>query len=108
MNIPSEIVQRAAGTFVEDMARPLPSVLEWVQKECRTGTLRPFVEAFAGGQQEFLNPGLVLVEKLENEMIQCVIPCRVADHESRGTFASEVRFTLNPKTGAATRLLLPG
>lgn len=107
MTTPSKIAQQVAGTYVEDVKRQQPSVVEWVQVECRAGALKPAVEAFASGQQEILNPSLVLVEAVGPELIQCVIPCRVSDHESRGTFASEVRFSLNPTTGVATRLLLP-
>lgn len=107
MSQPSKDAQKCAGTYVEDVKRTMPSVAEWLQIECRAGALKEAVVAFAGSQQEILNPHLVLVEKVGADTIECVIPCRLADHESRGTFASEVRFTLNPKTGEATRLLLP-
>ena len=100
--------KKVAGTLVEDQARIVleqHAVLAWVQKECRSGSLRQVVNQFAEGQPEILDPGLVLIEAVKGDRIECCIPCRVADHESRSTFLQEVRFTLNPVAGQATRLL---
>jgi hypothetical protein len=101
--------KKVAGTLVEDQARAVleqNAVLAWVQKECRSGSLRQVVDKFAEGQAEILDPALVLVETVKVDQIECCIPCRVADHESRSTFLQEVRFTLNPVTGQTTRLLV--
>lgn len=97
--------KKVAGTLVEDQALQQDAVLAWVQKECRSGSLRQIINQFAEGQTEILDPGLVLVETVKGDQIGCCIPCRVADHESRSTFLQEVRFTLNPVTGETKRVL---
>lgn len=97
--------KKVAGTLVEDQSLRQEAVLAWVQKQCRTGSLRQFVNQFSEGQSEILDPGLVLVESVKNDQIECCIPCRVADHESRSTFLQEVRFILNPVTGETKRVL---
>jgi hypothetical protein len=108
MITPSKSLARiVAGTYVEDSqgkAKEHP-VIAWVQKECREGSLLPAIKSFIKEQQEFLDPALVLVESVSNGQIECVIPCRSADHESKSTFMTEVRFKMNPTTGAAVRSL---
>jgi hypothetical protein len=102
-----DLASIVAGTYVQDSlgkAKDSP-VIAWVQKECRVGSLRPAVESFAKEQQEFLDPALVLVESVGTGQIECVIPCRSADHESKSTFMTEVRFKINPATGHAVRSL---
>lgn len=109
MTTPSNhLAKIVAGTFIQDSQGKADGnpVYAWVQRECREGSLRPVVESFAKGQQEFLDPALVLVENIGPDAIECVIPCRAFDHESAGTFLAEVRFTLNPSNGQATRHLI--
>jgi hypothetical protein len=104
----NDLAKIVAGTYIADSqgkAKTNP-VIGWVQKELREGSLKPVVESFAKGQQEFLDPSLVLVESITANEIECVIPCKAFDHESTGTFMAEVRFKVNPTSGEATRQLV--
>jgi len=102
----SDEARMAAGTHVPDRASEVTSpVLRWALKECRSGSLQMAVNAFAESQPEWLQPGLVLVEKIEDSRLVCRIPCRMADSESPHTFQSDVQFTLNPETGEAVRVV---
>jgi hypothetical protein len=108
MTTPSnDLAKLVAGTFIADSqgkAKQNP-VYAWVQRELREGSLKEAVDLFSKGQPEFLEPSLVLVENIGENAIECVIPCKAYDHESTGTFLSEVRFTLNPTSGHAQRQL---
>jgi hypothetical protein len=102
----SDLAKIVAGTFIADnqeRARGNP-VHAWIQKELREGSLQGVVESFSKAQPEFLEPSLVLVEAVTAGEIECVIPCRQYDHESTGTFLTEVRFYVDPTTGHARRL----
>jgi hypothetical protein len=102
-----DLAKIVAGTYIPDSlgkAKDNP-VFAWVQKQCREGSLRPAIESFAKDQPEFLDPALVLVESIGAAELECVIPCRAFDHESPGTFMAEVRFKIDPVTGAASRVL---
>ena len=96
--------KKLLGIYVEDDSSPKPPTLAWVQEQCRRGSLRPLVEAFLQEQAEPLEPELLLVEKLDNDLVHCRIPCRLFDHEGAAAFATEVRFVLNPQTGLGRRL----
>src|SRR3546814_3363861 len=105
MTTPSKVARLCAGTYIEDSqgkAKANP-VYAWVQNECRSGSLRQAVDEFVQKQQEIVDPSLLLVESIEPDSIVCSIPCRVYDHESTGTFLSEIKFTLNPATGHSAR-----
>jgi hypothetical protein len=105
--MPSEIAKRVAGTYVADNAAPNSGVLAWVTAECREGQFEGCIKRFCQAQEEILDPALVVVETVSAERIQCTIPCRLFDHESTATFLSEVKFTLDPATGAVSRLRIP-
>lgn len=107
MTTPINLARIVAGTYIADSegkAKANP-VYGWVQKELREGSLKEAVASFAKEQQEFLDPSLVLVETIGPNEIECVIPCKHFDHEGAGTFMAEVRFTMNPTSGQATRQL---
>jgi hypothetical protein len=95
-----------AGTFVEDKQgkAATDSVYAWLQEQCRSGSLRKVVDSFVESQQEILDPDLTLVENIGPNALECVIPCKLADHESRGTFLAEIRFKIDPTTGQVTRI----
>lgn len=101
----SEAARMAAGTHVPDPATEITCpVLRWAIKECRSGSLKIVVNAFAESQLEWLQPDLVLVERIENNRLVCRIPCRMSDSESPHTFRADVQFTLNPENGEAVRV----
>lgn len=99
----TDLAKIVAGTYVPDSPGKANPVIAWVQKQCREGLLRDSITAFAKNQPEFIDPGLVLVESVGPDMIECVIPCKQFDHESTGTFLTEVRFTVNPSSGDVVR-----
>ncbi len=101
--MPSAVAKKAAGTYVEDIQWTLPSSLKWLTAECRSGSLSRHVERFCEAQLEIMDRTLVVVESVTNECIHCRIPCRCYDHEAEGTFALDVRFALNPQSGACQR-----
>lgn len=101
--MPSEIAKRAAGTYIVDSISKLPVTLTWLTQECREGMLAPHVQRFLHEQAEVLDQSLVVAEGFTGECIQCRIPCRCFDHEAAGTFDMDVRFDLNPQTGACRR-----
>lgn len=102
--MPSDAAKKAAGTYVQDTHWSLlPSSLVWLTSECRAGTLAQHVKRFCEAQPEILDSALVVAEAVSSECIQCKIPCRCYDHESDGTFALDVRFNLNPQSGACQR-----
>lgn len=100
--MPSKLVQRLAGTWVE-YKLPMQPVLLWATYQCRHGALREAVQKFCAEQSEPLNPALTIVEALTPTELRCCVPCRCADHESNHTFEAEVRFTLDPVSGASRR-----
>lgn len=100
----SDTAKKVAGTYIPDEAPLLPSVLAWLTTECRAGALAAPVRVFCERQPEMLEQSLVLVEHITSDRIQCRIPCRCYDHESDGTFGSDVRFTVDPRTGACQRV----
>jgi hypothetical protein len=101
--MPSEIAQKAAGTYIKPETPKLSSTPMWAMQECRRGVLKPHVEKFCAAQLEILNPELLKVESVMPDRIVCSIPCRVADHESPTAILTEVRFALNPLTGECVR-----
>lgn len=101
--MPSEVAKKAAGTFIADAAPLLPTVLGWITAQCRRGALAGAVKAFCEAQPEMLEQSLVMVESVTSDRIQCRIPCRCYDHESDGTFGTEVRFSIDPQRGTCNR-----
>jgi hypothetical protein len=100
----SEAAKRVAGTYITDEKAPASPVLRWLRQEARQGLLAKSIGEFCAAQPELLDPALVQIEKVSNECIQCRIPCRLYDHEASSPFPAEVRFRLNPVTGAASRI----
>jgi hypothetical protein len=101
----SDLSKKMIGTYVADTPLPKSPLKAWLQTECRQGKLRPLVDTFVAAQSEILDGGLVAVEKIDENTLLCRIPCRLFDHESPGTFASEVNFSINPMSGETTRVL---
>lgn len=101
--MPSNTAKKAAGTYIEDSLWNLPTVKAWLTRECRDGGLSWFVRRFCESQSEKLEQSLVVVETVMDECIQCRIPCRCFDHEAAEPFDLDVRFDLNPQTGACRR-----
>lgn len=99
----SESAKKAAGTYIADSIASLPVVLNWITRECRDGGLSAGVGRFCADQPEILEQSLVIAENVTPDCIQCRIPCRCYDHESEGTFASEVRFSIDPRSGTCQR-----
>lgn len=100
----SKTAKKAAGTYVADSVWTLPVVRAWLTAECRHGVLAPHVRRFCESQDEILEHSSVTVESVTDECIHCQIPCRCYDHESDGTFGMEVRFSLDPQSGACRRI----
>ena len=99
----SEAAKKVAGTYIPDALPSLPTVRAWVTQECRSGGLAAAVNSFCAAQPEILEPSSVLVESLTDDCIQCMVPCRCYDHEAAGTFAADVRFSLDPRSGICRR-----
>lgn len=102
-----DLAKYVAGTYVQESEGKATSnpVFAWLQNQCRSGDLRPVVEAFVAQQTEILEPALVLVETIGPDVLTCCIPARLSDHESPKTYLAEIRFTLNPVTGETKRLV---
>jgi hypothetical protein len=100
----SSLAKKLVGTFIQDdLGAKLP-LLAWMQEECRSGSLRKLIDEFVKVQPEMLEAELVLVESVDQHGINCVIPCRVFDHESPSAFAAEVRFRVNLSERQAQRV----
>lgn len=99
----SDLAHKVAGTFIPFRRIEYSNVLAWTLRECLQGRLSEAVQEFCAEQVESLDPARVEILALTPEAIECRIPCRVADHESNRTFLHEVRFALNPATGACLR-----
>ena len=104
MSTPSEIVQRIAGTYIEDDPTPKFPLIAWIQAECRAGCFHEAIAAFAKQQPEPLRPDLAVVEKVEPEKITLKLPCRLMDNESTSSFSLDVDFELNPATLSVKRV----
>jgi hypothetical protein len=98
MTTPSELIQRIAGTYIEDDTTPKPALLSWIQSECRHGCFRTILEEFSKRQAETLRPDLAIVEKAESEKITVRIPGQAIDHEKASPFVVEVTLEINPLT----------
>jgi hypothetical protein len=104
VRIPSETVQRIAGTFIDDSVQPSTAVLAWIQAECRVGSLKQAIQEAVKHESEPLRVDLTIVEKVEGDKITLRIPAMVSDHESPSTFEAQVRFELNPLVLRVTRI----
>lgn len=100
----SPIARRITGTYIVDSHRALPSLVAWAQEECRNGSLRALIETFVASQDEPLDVGLLLVEKVESDGILARIPCKLRDHESLHPFQSEVWLKINPLVREVVRV----
>lgn len=98
----SEAAKKVAGTYIADEQAPASPVLNWLRQQARHGVLAESVRKFCAEQPEQLDPLLVQIEGVDGDCIQCRIPCRLYDHEASSPFPAEVRFRLNPATGAAS------
>ena len=103
--MPSKAAKKAAGTYIQDDVGCPPPVICWLRRQCRFGSLAHSIETFCTNQPESLEAGLVQVESVTSECVQCRVPCRLYDHESAHPYDSEVRFKLNPVTGETERLV---
>jgi len=102
--LPSEIIQRIAGTFIEDDPTPKPPLAAWIQVECRSGCFQDALSKWAKQQPEPLRPDLVVVEKTEPEKITLRMPSVILDHESTSRFSLDVACELNPMTLVVKRI----
>ena len=100
----SDIAKKLVGVFISDGPPPKASTLAWAQAECRSGSLREMLEEFAKDQDEPLDVSLAMVESVDANGINGVIPCKLFDHESPSAFLTEVRFRVNPSEGRVERL----
>jgi hypothetical protein len=98
VSIPSEIVQRIAGTYLEEDTSPKPPLASWIQIECRSGCFQPALEKWAKEQPEPLRIDLAIVEKVEPDKITLRVPGTLLDHESPSRFSVDVTCQLNPLT----------
>ena len=105
--MPSPVARRIIGTYIVDARRPMTSLAAWAQEECRHGSFSGLIAEFASGQDEPLDVGLVLVEKVEDDGILARIPCKIVDHESPRPFQSEVWLKLNPLVREIVRVPTP-
>lgn len=105
--MPSPVAKRIVGTYILDAQRPLTSLSAWAQNECRSGSLRGVVESFVAEQEEPLDVGLLLIERVESDGILARIPYKLKDHESPHPFMSEVWLKINPLVRQAVRVTQP-
>lgn len=103
----SSLVKKIAGVYIADSLRLLPPTVEWAQKECREGTLRPLLDRFAASQAEPLDMSLLLVERIEGDGILARVPCKMRDRESTHPFETEVWLKINPLLREIERLEQP-
>lgn len=75
----------------------------WVEPE--PGSIVPAVQKFVESQPEPLDISRLVIEEFRDGKLLCRISTKVADHESRSPFRLDVRFTLDPLTGAVVRSL---
>ena len=101
----STVAKKIIGIFIADDNRPKPSTVAWTQEECRHGSLRLIVDEFIAVQEEPLDAELLLVEKVDDVGITCLIPCKIRDHESPHAFQVEVRLRLDPAKRTIERLV---
>ena len=100
----SSLAKKLAGVYIADSLRSLSPTVEWAQRECREGSLRPLLDRFAANQPEPLDMSLVLVEKIEGDGILARVPCKMRDRESPHPFETEVRLKINPLLREIERL----
>jgi len=100
----SDMAKKIVGTFLPAGPPPKSSTLAWAQAECRSGSLRSVLEEFASGQDEPLDVNLSVVESVDNDGINVVIPCRMFDRESPSAFSTEVRLRISPSERRTQRL----
>ncbi len=103
-NTPSELVRQIVGSHIEDDKTTKPPVLEWLQSECRVGSLRHALEECVKAQPEPFRVDLAIVEKADPDKIIVRLPCRVADHESASSFEMDATFEVNPLTMSVKRV----
>ena len=92
----SKIGKKIAGTYIADQEEPKPSVMAWLQTQCRYGVLRSKVDALIKERQETLDADLLLITDVNADQISFKVPCRLYDHENRSPFYDEVAFVLRP------------
>lgn len=100
----SDTAKKLIGTFIPAAPPPHSSTLAWAQAECRGGSLRGPLDEFAQKQEEPLDVSLAVVESVDKDGINGVIPCRMFDRESPSAFAVEVRFRIKPAEQQVQRL----
>jgi hypothetical protein len=100
----SDIAKKLVGVFIPDGPPPKASTLAWAQAECRSGSLHEVLEEFAKAQDEPLDVSLAVVESVDHDGINGVVPCRMFDRESPSAFSTEVRFRISPSERRVERL----
>lgn len=98
----SDLARKLAGTFIPEEAKP--AVIEWLQEQLKSGSLRSAAEKFIRTQPEALDLDRVQVESVNGFIIHCRLPRFVVDHESPRPLRDDIEFELNPLTGQAQRL----
>ena len=100
----SDLAQKAAGTFVEAAPTPESSLLVLLQEDVVSGKYANALSEFCKTLPERPNPRKLCVESVSDKEIVCRIPCRVSDHESLSTFATEVRIRFDTKSRVFSRV----
>ena len=100
----SVLAKKIAGTYVADGPAPHERVTAWLQQELRAGSLSGAMREFIQAQPESLEQRVLRVTKVMANAVRGSVPCAVYDHESDHPFLTEVRFELEPVSGAVTRL----
>jgi len=93
---PSDRAKKVCGVYLpEHDGRVLPPLLAWLQRECRSGVLKPMVQEFINGRQDLLDSVLFL-DSIQDGLIKGHLAKLVRDHESTSPFKTETRFILDP------------
>lgn len=99
----SFLAKQLTGTAGFAATCPVTPVEAWLQEQVRQGILATPVASFLAGQPEVLDQDQVVVERIEQGLVRCAVPCFSRDHESPKVVCHRVEFELNPKTGEVLR-----
>jgi hypothetical protein len=67
-------------------------------------TLAGPVWRFLTAQPEVCDPTQVVVERVDDDQLYCVVPATAEDCEAKLPFELEVRFTVYPESGVVRRV----
>lgn len=101
----SSLGEKLTGMALEESYVPDAPILKYLQEECRTGKLAPFVKIYAGTLEMKVAPEMVVVESIVKGSLGCRLPAVALDGESKTPYRADAYFTLDPLTGVCSASL---